>query len=362
MSTHPIPDIPSALEVPYSGPQQVRGPFPLQPILEESGTTDVRTQSQVIWTYLCVILQYYEDDMVAREGSLYGGKTRWPSALVLYIMAHVNPGLLEHYQVEWTSIVRSTPWLATWDHLSEEELHRFYQEPGPEVPSELELTTEDVYSRDVEDAAQQESGNQPVIPLHADEVQTRNSLGPQLQQFEDVPDSQQQQPPTEQEDPPHKFKLGADWVMVTKSKTGLGTEGAQPGNTTTELDSLDKELGKDKVKDVLGNYFLDETESTVQGLIHDNPGLTRSKSEEAMEVDFQTEPTAETQDQPMDTDQLGSSLETFQPELTGPRYTLSLVRSANPPPSPIMAKGNALLDAPDPETPGQEQSKAPGAD
>ena len=56
-------------------------------------------------TYLCAILQYYKDNMVAREGKLYGGKTQWPSALMLYIMANVNPGLLEHYQVQWRNIV-----------------------------------------------------------------------------------------------------------------------------------------------------------------------------------------------------------------------------------------------------------------
>ena len=38
----------------------------------------------------------YEDDMATREGALYGGKTHKPSALVLYIMEHVNPGLLEN--------------------------------------------------------------------------------------------------------------------------------------------------------------------------------------------------------------------------------------------------------------------------
>ena len=61
-----------------------------------------------------------------------------------------------------------------------------------------------------------------------------------------MPDSQQQ-PPTVQEDRPHKFKLGPNWVMVT------GTEGAQPDATPTQLDPLDQELRKDKVKVVLGN-------------------------------------------------------------------------------------------------------------
>ena len=140
--------------------------------------------------------------------------------------------------------------------------------------------------------------------------------------------------------------------MVNESKTSLGSERVQPNAASTEVDPLDKELGKDKVKDVLGNYFLGKTEPTVQGLVHDNPGLTGSESSEAMEVDLQMEPTAETQDQPMETEQVGSSLGTFQLELMGPGYTLSLIRGAHPPPSPITAKDNALLDAPDPRNLG----------
>ena len=99
-------------------------------------------------------------------------------------------------------------------------------------------------------------------PSRADEVQTWNLPGPQLQQSENA---QQPRPPTAQ-GPPHKFKLGPDQVMVTESKTVPGTEGAQPDATVTELDPLDKELGRDKVKDVLRNYF-EETESALRGLI-----------------------------------------------------------------------------------------------
>ena len=97
--------------------------------------------------------------MAAREGALYGGKTRRPSALVLYIMAHVNPGLPEHYRVEWHNIVGKTPWLATQNHLSQDEFHHFYREPGLDIPSELELAMGDAYHRSVEDAAQRESGS-----------------------------------------------------------------------------------------------------------------------------------------------------------------------------------------------------------
>ena len=59
-------------------------------------------------------------------------------------MAHVNPGLLEGHRVHWHEIVGKTPWLATQNHLSKDEFQHFYQEPSPEVSSELELAMEDV--------------------------------------------------------------------------------------------------------------------------------------------------------------------------------------------------------------------------
>ena len=80
-----------------------------------------------------------------------------------------------------------------------------------------------------------------------------------------------------------------------------------------------------------------------------------------IEVDPQVEPTVETQDQPMETEQLESPPGTFQSELTSLRYTPSLIGSADSLPSPMTAADNALLDTPDPEVPGPDQSKAPGA-
>ena len=226
---------------------------------------------------------------------------------------------------------------------------------------ELEQATEDVYHQAVEDAAQRELGNKPIPLSHADEAQTWNSPGPQLPQYEDVSGLQPQQPLPVQEDRPYKFEVEPDWTMVTKSKTTSGIKGAQPGVTMSELDPLDKELGKDKVRDVLGDY-LSETETAVRNWVHANPDLTRSEPMEVMDIDPEPlpEPTAEMQDQPMDTEQSEPSSGTFQPELGTPRYTLSLIGSTNSPPSPIMAEDNALLDA-DPDAPGLSQSKAPGA-
>ena len=124
---------------------------------------------------------------------------------------------------------------------------------------------------------------------------------------------------------------------------------------------MDKELGKDKVRDVLGDY-LNETEMAVRELIRANPGLTGSEPTEAMDVDMEPlpEPAAKMQDQPMETEQSEPSPGTFQPELGVLGYTWSLIGSADSPPSPITAKDNALLDA-DPAALGLGQSKAPGA-
>ena len=122
-------------------------------------------------------------------------------------------------------------------------LIRFYQEPAPEVLSELEKATEDVYRRVVEDAAKWEGGNQPIPLSHTDEAQTQNSLGVQLLDYEDTPKSEAQQAPFfVPQDRPHKFELGPDWTKITESKMSPGAQGTQPGTTTSDF--LDKELGK----------------------------------------------------------------------------------------------------------------------
>ena len=61
-----------------------------------------------------------------------------------------------------------------------------------------------------------------------------------------------------------------------------GAQGAQPGVITF----LDKELGKDKITDVLGDYIDDtETENAVKDLIRAHPELAGNEVSEAMDVD-----------------------------------------------------------------------------
>ena len=124
-------------------------------------------------------LQYYEDDMVARKVPFMVERLEHP----LHHGA-CQPGPPGTLPGKWKvhNIIGKTPWLAARDHLGEDEVHRYYQEPDPGTPSELEWVTEDVYHLGVEAAAQRESGDQPIPLLHADKVQTQNPLGPQLSQ------------------------------------------------------------------------------------------------------------------------------------------------------------------------------------
>ena len=90
--------------------------------------------------------------------------------------------------------------------------------------------------------------------------------------------------------------------MITPSKTGLSAVEAQPTGTSPGLDPLDKELRKDEVNDVFGNY-LEEQQSVIRDLINTCLGLTGSASPEAMDVDpapseITTKPPLETTTEP----------------------------------------------------------------
>ena len=366
LSNHPLPVIPQELQVPYSSDQHAKGQFPLAPTLEESSSTDVRIRCQARWTYLCAILQYFKDDMAAWEGALYGRKTRWPSTLVLYIMDCVNSGLLEHFWVEWSSIVGSTPWLISQNHMTWEELDRFYSEP-PAVVSDLEVATKEVYDQNCQENAQREGSDQPIPPSRAEEESPDLPVMPPQ-----VAEGVQLSLPEER---PHKFVLGGGWTMITESRTRTSENDRLPvteaqtraleGDLPVLMD-INAELGAENIQEVLGDY-LTEDAVAVRDLLLIELGLTGGESTEilvtteAMEVDPPTVFMAEMEHQPMETRQLNVPPGTFQLELTKPGYTPSLIGSTDTPPSPITAVDNALLDVTDVETPVPDTSKAPGA-
>ena len=359
LSNHPLLVIPTELQIPYSGPQYGRGQFPLAPTLEESSSTDVRIRCQAWWTYLCVMLQYFEDDMIAREWALFGRRTRQPSALVLYIMEHVNPGLPESSRVEWPSIVGSTPWLISWNHMNQEELDCFYSEPPPTEPSDLEVAMEEVHDKGCWESAQRT--NQPVPPSRAEEAPP--------EPLDTLPQVTEEAQPSFTGERPHKFVPDSNWMMVTGSQTGTGQSNDLPEAQAEELvvlTDLEAELGAENVKEVLGDY-LSEDAVAVWDLLLKETGLTSSESTEfleaaeAMEVDQPVMLVAKATHLPMDTGQFGVPSGTFQPELMGAGYTPSLISSMDTPLSPITDADNALLDNTDPGAQALETSKAPGA-
>ena len=361
---YPLLVIPLELQIPYSGSRHGQGQFPLAPTLEESSSTDVHIRCQAQWMYRCVMLQYFEDDMIAQEGALFGRKICRPSALVLYIIEHVNPGLPEGFQVEWLSIVGSTPWLISQNHMGQEELDRFYSEPLLTEPSDLEVAMEEVHDKECQERAQRT--DQPIPPSRVEEM-PREPPGT-------LPQVTGEAWPSSTEERPHKFIPDSNWTLVTRSQTGTSQNNdlleAQAQDGTQEelvvLTDLEVELGAEDVKEVLGEY-LHEDAMAVRDLLHTEPGLTRSEctelleAAEAMEVDEPVMLVAEVTHLPMDTGQSDVLSGTFQPELTGPGYTPSLIGSMDTPPSPITDVDNALLDVTDSGTQAPETSKAPGA-
>ena len=326
LSNHPLLVIPLELQVPYSSPQHGKGQFPLAPTLEESSSTDIHIRCQARWTYLCAMLQYFEDDMAAQEGALYSGKTRWSSALVLYIMEHVNPGLPEGFRVEWPSIVGSTPWLISQNHMSREELDRFYSEPLPTVASDLEVAMEEVHDKECQDSTRRTGSDQPIPPSRVEETPLDPpGMPPQL-----TGEAQ----PSLTEERPHKFVPDSNWTLITGSQTGTSQSDdlpvaqaqARDPEELVLLTDLDGEMGAEDAKEVLGDY-LSEDAVAMRDLLLSEPGLTSGESTEileateVMEVDPPMMILAEVMHLPMDTGQPGVLSGTFQPELMGPGYT-----------------------------------------
>ena len=131
----------------------------------------------------------------------------------------------------------------------------------------------------MEELAVRELGTQSVAPSQA-------TLSPPKEKL----------PEDQPVDWPHKFQPGSGWTKMS------GADGNSPDSapyqTLTEYDSIDKELGKEWVMGVLGDYLIKQEEA-IGTLIEQNPGITSS---EPMEVNSQEAGVAPgTADLPMDT-------------------------------------------------------------
>ena len=182
----------------------------------------------------------------------------------------------------------------------------------PEKPSQLEQATKDVWCHTMEELAMRESGTQSVAPSQATPSPPREGL----QEDQSV-------------DRPHKFEPGPGWTKV--SDAGGDAQGSASYMTLAEYDKLDKELGWELVKNVLG-HNLTEHDEAMETLIQVNSqkaGVTLG-----------------TADIPMDT-QLDSSTRTFYQDITERGYHPTLCNSQEPPSSPVTTQEDRLLDQPE---------------
>ena len=104
----------------------------------------------------------------------------------------------------------------------------------------------------MEDQAQWKLGNQPALHPLEPMRSCPGTLRDNPSNSKDSPEQQTQQSSVESEERPHKFQPGPDWTMVSR-KWCWCWRNALPYCTLVEDDNLDKELGKEKVNDVLGN-------------------------------------------------------------------------------------------------------------
>ena len=250
--------------------------------------------------------------------------------------------------------------------MSREELDRFYNEAPPAVVSDLEVAMEEVYDWGCQDSVRRMGNDQPIPPSRAED--TPQDLPGML------PQVTRETHPAPTEERPHKFFPDSNWVLITRSQTetsqsdSLRVAQAQAGalGELVVLMDLEVELGAEDVRDILDDH-LTEDAVAVWDMLLSELGLTGGESTEileapeAMEVDPPMTLMAEAAHLPMDIGQSGVPLGTFQPELTGPGYTPSLIGSMDTPPSPITAEDNTLLDITDPGAQTLEISKAPGA-
>ena len=113
---------------------------PLRILLE---TADVRKRSRMLWSHLCVLLQFWTDEAAYTEGNVfYGGLCREASSLVQYVMMKLNNWTRGETMVTWRDVVRGTPWLDIRTEFSVEQQVAFCLQPALDRPNELEKEME----------------------------------------------------------------------------------------------------------------------------------------------------------------------------------------------------------------------------
>ena len=83
MRSSPVPDIPGFLQSSFvAGGRPAQNLMPKDPGASLRRDIDVCMKTQLTWTYLCALLQFWTDEATVAEDGMYGGKRRPANPLV----------------------------------------------------------------------------------------------------------------------------------------------------------------------------------------------------------------------------------------------------------------------------------------
>ena len=142
--TFPVPVIPRWLQTPEftQTTTPLRGELPLMPM--GGHFEDIRMRCLVMWSWMAVLLQYWQDHMTPY---LYGGRFRRISDLAATVIRDINPWLPHQARFGWGYVaMNATLWIDQRDHFAMEHQEEWAKQKEQECAlNDLERDTEVVY-------------------------------------------------------------------------------------------------------------------------------------------------------------------------------------------------------------------------
>ena len=142
--TFPVPVIPRWLQMPEFTQTMtlLRGELPLMPM--GGHLEDIRMRCPVMWSWMAVLLQYWQDHMTPY---LYGGRFCCISDLVATVIRDINLWLPHQVHFGWGYVaMNATLWIDQWDHFAMEHQEEWAEQKEQECAlNDLERNTEVVY-------------------------------------------------------------------------------------------------------------------------------------------------------------------------------------------------------------------------
>ena len=340
----PILDIPVFLQQSCFGSKNAVHDVPAAPLRILLETADVHNNSRMLWSHLCILLQFWTDEASYTEGNVfYGGLCREASSLVQYVMMRLNSRTRGEAMVTWRDVVRGNPWLDIRTKFSVEQQAAFCLQPALSRPNELEKEMEAWWQvltlrRKCAAPPAALAGELLGAPLNTPATDTEASVawstGPELIN----PTGTYFKPP------PGINVPSSNQFIPTSGWTKLPNPRDTPATSTkyrTPFDELDLELGRSSLVETPLSHF--ETKEAIDGLLKQCPDLTGRPSHDVEMTDMTYAPTPVAAWSPSD------SPVRFQPEISNSAgYNYNLMDQEDDatmaPASSVSPEDDELLD------------------